>query len=175
MPSAKRFLPTGIGLSYEEISDFPGECIRPHKNDKQTILSGYFDLLYYEYREQLAVRYAAMSGMLVLAAVLFVALQEHVVATAVVLAFIGIANAIQGHRKSKRFSTCRHTVERELRRLGIGIEHEQLTDNIVESTEWGTLHEYPVSGLGVVRPVNAEKLTVWGDRVFALADDKVYR
>jgi len=173
MPRTKYFLPTGIG-SYEEISDFPPECIRPQRSDKLTILSGYFDLLYYEYRQQLAIRYAAMSAILVLVAVLFIVLQDHVMATAAVLALAGIANAVQGQRESNRFSKYCRTLERELRHLGVGIERDQLTDNTIESTEWGTLHQYPVSGLGIVRPVNTEKLTVWGDRVFALANDKVY-
>ena len=175
MPSAKRFLPTAIGLAYEELADFPRECVRPRRSDKRTIVSGYFDLLYYEHREQLAVTYAVLSSLLVLVAVLFLMLQDHVVATALVLALIGVANAILGHLRAKRFADYRHRIERELRPLGVGVEHRQLTDNVVESTEWGALHDYPVSGLGIVKPVNADTLAVWGDRVFALADDKVYQ
>lgn len=175
MSDAKRFLPDGTGLTYEEIVDFPSECIRPEKGNKRTILSGYFDLLYYEHRQQLAIRYAAMSAMLVVVAVLFVVLHEHALATAIVVALVGIANAILGHRQSTRFSNYRNTLERELRRLGVGIRHEQLTESTVDSTEWGKLHPYPVSGLGIVRPVSAKDCAVWGDRVYALANDKVYR
>src|SRR5258708_22830673 len=127
MSDAKRFLLDGTGLTYEEIVDFPSECIRTEKGNKRTILSGYFDLLYYEHRQQLAIRYAAMSAILVVVAVLFVVLHEHALATAIVVALVGIANAILSHRQNARFSNYLNTLERELRRLAVCFPHQRPT------------------------------------------------
>ena len=176
MQQTKRHLTTSNGLDYEELTEFRSEWIRPQKDAKQKILSGYFDLLYYEHNAKLATQAGVMGLIVVSVAIIFVVFHEHAVATTVVLAVLGIGGFISQQSKYQRFSEYRHKIERELRHLGVGIDDELLREGTGERTELGKLCDYPVSGLGIVCPVHAEKLTVVGrPPVYALANDNVYR
>lgn len=177
---APRFLPDGSGFTFEEIREFPECCIHLAKENKNQILSGYFDLLYYEYRERAALGNVTVSAMIVLVAILFVVFHEHALATAIVLSLLGIGSAIVQSLESQQFAKYRESIQGELKSLGVGIRHEQLHTLISfsrgdSSGRWGKIHSYPISGLGVVRPVNFESHAIWGDHVFALSNDNVYR
>jgi hypothetical protein len=170
--SSRRFLraPTG---DYEELGDFPNGCIQPQKAKKHEIFAGYFDLLAYEHAERCATHRSVASLLVILVCVIF--LLYPTPTTALVVSLVAIVSAINCEKERKRIAAYRIAVERQLRGLGICTPEAQLPDELGERSDLGQVHQYPTCGLGVVWPVRAKDQMKWGDRVFALFDDKVYK
>jgi len=175
MGSDKRALTTSTGRIGEELIEVPDNYIQPTRNDKQKVQAGYLDLLYYEYRREVASHVDSMGVLFLVIAVLVLMFQAYVGAVAIVLAVLGTLIMAGNRRKSKEFSGYRRSLERELLRLGVGVEDDQLSKSTISSTAWGELRQYAVSGLGIVRPVSKKGYPEDLLYVFNVFEDKVYR